>query len=303
MAVNLLLCLKILKNLRIYLTLNNKLKFTFNYTDNLVLLDIMQNRITKLFQQKTSPILNIYYTAGFPNIGSTLEIAKNLQQAGVDLIEIGMPFSDPLADGPTIQQSSQIAIKNGMSIKILLEQLQGFRKYIKIPILLMGYLNPIYQYGVELFCKRIAEVGIDGLIIPDLPLEKYQQDYQNLFSKHKLSNIFLITPQTSNARIKLMDENSTGFLYVVSNNSTTGTENTTDNQKQYFTKIKNLSKNQLKNPCLIGFNIKDKSSFNTASFYASGAIVGSAFIKELQTTTDSNLAFTIGNFVKKIRGF
>ena len=256
----------------------------------------MQNRITELFTKTPKNLLSIFYTAGFPQLNDTLEIALELQKAGVDLIEIGMPFSDPLADGPIIQHSSQLALQNGMNLAFLFEQLKNLRKNITIPVLLMGYLNPVLQFGIKKFFANCHKVGIDGLILPDLPLKEYTQEYKELFTEYNLSNIFLITPQTSIERIKQMDENTTGFLYAISSASTTGANKKQDSQQvSYFQKLKNQ---KLKNPFLIGFNIKDAESFRKANLYASGAIIGSAFIQELQ---NKPLAATIKAFITKIR--
>lgn len=255
-----------------------------------------QNRLASVFAEKKN-ILNIYFTAGFPQLNDTVPIIKDLQQAGVDMIEIGVPFSDPLADGETIQKSGLQAIDNGMTLSLLFEQLQGIRKEVHIPLLLMGYLNPVLQFGIENFCKKCAEVGIDGIILPDLPLREYIEDYQALFEKYNLSNVFLITPQTSEQRIRQIDEVAQGFIYVVSTTSTTGTKSgTTDSQIPYFKRVKAMN---LKTPTLIGFGISDKQSFEKANEYASGAIIGSAFIKMLGQSTD--LGQDIEKFVKSIR--
>lgn len=237
----------------------------------------MLNRITKLFSEKNSNILSIYFTAGYPALHQTVDMMHALQEAGADMLEIGMPFSDPLADGPIIQESSVKAIKNGMSIPILFEQLHNIRAKIHIPLVLMGYINPVLQYGIENFAKKAAEIGIDGVIIPDLPLKEYLDEYKNTFDSFHLKNIFLITPQTSVERIKLIDSHTDGFIYMVSSASTTGTkEGTAHTQFEYFDRINQMG---LRNPRLIGFGIKDKNSFQTACKYAQGAIIGSAFIK------------------------
>ena len=258
----------------------------------------MNNRIIELFQNKKENILNIYFTAGYPKLNDTAKIAALIEKAGADIIEIGMPFSDPLADGPTIQQSGEAALNNGMSVKLLLEQLKDIRKSVSIPICLMGYINPVLQYGIEKFCKEAKEIGIDGLILPDLPYQEYKDQYQNLFEENNLSNIFLVTPQTSETRLKLIDEISNGFIYVVSSNSTTG--NATkglDSRIEYFERIKNSG---LKNPTLIGFNIKDHETFTLASKYANGAIIGSAFIRLLTDSTD--LEKDITAYIKSVKG-
>jgi len=254
------------------------------------------NRIDKLFHEKKSNILTIYYTAGFPQKDATVPILETLAQNGVDLVEIGMPFSDPLADGETIQRSSEIALKNGMTIQLLFEQLQNIRQKVQIPLVLMGYLNPVLQFGVENFCKKCAEVGIDGLILPDLPLQEYEQEYKDLFEKYNLYPIFLITPQTSEARIRKIDSLSKGFIYAVSQASTTGTKlGVSESQEAYFQRIKAMN---LKNPLQIGFGISDAESFQKACQYAQGAIIGSAFIKYIQERNDTSEA--TAEFVKNI---
>lgn len=239
----------------------------------------MNNRINKLFQEKKEQILSIYFTAGYPNLDDTVPMIQTLQKNGVDLIEIGMPFSDPVADGPVIQHSSLIALQNGMSIRKLFEQLKNIRQSVDIPLILMGYINPVLQYGVEAFCQKCSEIGIDGLIIPDLPLTVYEEDYKSIFEANNLHNIFLITPQTSKERIRVIDEASSGFIYMVSSNATTGAKaSVSDFQKSYFERVNSLV---LKNPRLIGFGISNAETFKNACQYASGAIIGSAFVKAL----------------------
>jgi tryptophan synthase alpha chain len=257
---------------------------------------IVQNRLASVFVEKKN-ILNIYFTAGFPQLSDTVPIIKDLQRVGVDMIEIGVPFSDPLADGETIQKSGLQAIENGMTLSLLFEQLEGIRKEIHIPLLLMGYLNPVLQFGIENFCQKCAEVGIDGVILPDLPLREYVEDYQAMFERYNLANVFLITPQTSEQRIRQIDEIAKGFIYIVSTASTTGTKSgTTDSQMPYFQRVKAMN---LKTPTLIGFGISDKQSFEKANQYADGAIIGSAFIKMLAQSSD--LGQDIEKFVKSIR--
>lgn len=257
----------------------------------------MNNRIIELFKKKKKEVLTIYFTAGFPKIEDTTRILKALEKAGVDMIEIGIPYSDPLADGPIIQESGGQALENGMNVKLLFEQLKDIRKEVSLPILFMGYFNPILQYGLEEFCQKSKEVGIDGLIVPDLPLHQYKTSYKKTFEENNLSNVFLVTPQTANERLKVIDENSEGFIYVVSTNSTTGnnTKKIEDNQA-YFERIQAAN---LSNPTLIGFNVKDNASFTKASMYGNGAIIGSAFIKAIQDSTD--LEGDIAKFVKSIR--
>lgn len=256
----------------------------------------MKNRINQLFQDKKENILSVYFTAGYPQQDDTVTIIEELIKNGTDLIEIGMPFSDPVADGPVIQNSSLIALHNGMTIKKLFEQLQGIRKKVNIPLILMGYLNPVLQFGVENFCKKCSEIGIDGLILPDLPLNEYLEKYKNIFDKYNLHNILLITPQTSIKRIREIDEVSTGFIYMISSSSTTGMKSSvSDFHQDYFERIRNMN---LKNSRLIGFGISNSETFKNACEYAQGAIIGSAFVKAL----DGNLKLEdrISDFVKDI---
>lgn len=257
----------------------------------------MSVRLKKLFEKKKSNILSVYFTAGYPEIDDTLKIVKNLDAAGVDLIEIGMPFSDPLADGPVIQESSQKAIQNGMTLKLLFEQLKDLRKHTQIPVVLMGYLNPVMQYGEEAFLSKCAELGIDGLILPDLPLEIYNQIWKVLTKKFDISNIFLITPQSSEERIKAIDNASNGFVYVVSSNSITGTNKKFDRQSEYYKRIKQMN---LKNPTLIGFGIHDSETFKEACQYSNGVIVGTAFIKHISKQGISK--DSISGFVGQLKG-
>lgn len=255
-------------------------------------------RLNKLFSDKKKSILSVFYTAGFPRLNDTVEIAKLLEKAGADIIEIGIPFSDPVADGPTIQASNKIALDNGMNVKLLLEQVREIRKEVSIPIVLMGYLNPVLQYGVDRFCKDAVANGVDGLILPDMPLSEFKSEYKDLASSLGLDVIFLISPTTSEDRIRTIDELSSGFVYAVSSSSTTGAKNgfTTD-QEIYFQKLKAMN---LKNPFLIGFGISDQATFSKASEFGSGAIVGSAFINLLQDS--NNFEADIFNFVKKLKG-
>lgn len=234
------------------------------------------NRINQKIQEKKN-ILSIYFTAGFPNLEDTVPIIKELEKSGVDMIEIGLPFSDPLADGPTIQESSTIALKNGMNTTHLLNQLQDIRKEVEIPLIIMGYFNPILQFGVENFCRECNRVGIDGLIIPDLPIDVFKENYRSIFEKYGLLNIFLITPQTSEQRIGEIDELSKGFIYMVSSATVTGTQNAFGTiQTSYFERVQTMN---LKSPQMIGFGISNAETFRTATKYANGAIIGSAFIK------------------------
>ncbi|MGJ5643388.1 tryptophan synthase subunit alpha [Formosa sp. S-31] len=252
------------------------------------------NRINNTLQNENT-LLSIYFTAGYPELSNTVTIIEQLEQAGVDLIEIGLPFSDPLADGPTIQASSTKALQNGMTTTILFEQLKDIRKTVSIPLIIMGYFNPMLQYGVEAFCKKCAEIGIDGLIIPDLPVAEYNAHYKTIFDKYGLINVFLITPQTSDERIRFIDDISNGFIYMVSSASVTGSQSGFgEEQTAYF---KRISEMQLKNPQIIGFGINNDTTFNQATTYTKGAIIGSAFIKHLT----ENGVLKIKDFVSKIR--
>jgi tryptophan synthase alpha chain len=256
----------------------------------------MNNKLTALFQTKNKNLLNIYCTAGFPKKDSTGEVLLALQKSGVDMIEIGMPYSDPIADGPVIQDSNMVAIANGMTIELLFDQLNTVKKDIHVPLILMGYLNPVMQYGIEKFCKSAALAGVSGLILPDLPMYEFEHMYKKYFTQNQLSLIFLVTPQTSLERIKEADKLSSGFLYAVSSNSVTGSTLNTDGQNQYFAKLAAM---KLKNPLMIGFGINSKLTFNNACKYAAGAIVGSAYIKALNGS--KNILTTTTAFVKTIR--
>ena len=251
------------------------------------------NRINKKLQEDKK-LLSIYFTAGYPNLKDTVTIIQDLEKSGVDMIEIGLPFSDPLADGPTIQASSTQALKNGMTTEALFSQLKDIRKSVNIPLIIMGYFNPMLQYGVEAFCKKCAEIGIDGLIIPDLPVDIYNEQYKATFEKYGLINVFLITPQTSVERINFIDSISNGFIYMVSSASVTGSNSGFgDEQTKYF---KRIAKMNLKNPQIIGFGISNNETFTQATTHAKGAIIGSAFIKHLT----KNGVNTITNFVSSI---
>ena len=247
---------------------------------------VMSKRILALFQDKTKDILNVYCTAGYPSLDSLPVVMEALQTYGADLIEIGMPYSDPLADGPVIQASSNRALQNGMTLELLFEQLKAFRKKIRLPVILMGYMNPVIQYGFDRFCKNAKSVGIDGLILPDLPIYEFLQEYGPLVKKNQLDFIFLVTPETTESRIRQIDELSSGFLYAVSSSSTTGQTKTLSDQVPYFEKLATL---QLKNPVLIGFGIKDRDTFRLACGHAHGAIIGTAYIKALGEGGDINL--------------
>ena len=236
------------------------------------------NRINKKLQENKK-LLSIYFTAGYPNLDDTNTIIQNLEKSGVDMIEIGLPFSDPLADGPTIQVSSTQALKNGMTTSLLFEQLKNIRKTVTIPLIIMGYFNPMLQYGVEAFCATCQEIGIDGLIIPDLPINVHNEHYKSIFEKYGLINVFLITPQTSVERINFIDSISNGFIYMVSSASVTGSQSGFDEeQTNYFKRIANM---KLNNPQIVGFGINNNKTFTQATQYAKGAIIGSAFIKHL----------------------
>jgi tryptophan synthase alpha chain len=244
------------------------------------------NRIHTLFNTKKERVLSIYFTAGFPNLGDTVPIMEAIQAGGADIIEIGVPYSDPVADGPTIQDSNKIALDNGMSMKLLFEQMKGFRAKIHLPVVLMGYLNPIMQYGMEAFCQKCKEVGVDGLIVPDLPMQQYLEDYKAMFDEYGIVNTFLISPQTSEKRIREIDEKTDGFIYMVSSHSVTGAKTAiSDEQVAYFERVRAMN---LKNPRLIGFGISDSETFSTASKYGNGAIIGSAFIKAIKETENLN---------------
>jgi tryptophan synthase alpha chain len=250
------------------------------------------SRIQELFKKKKDHVLNIYCTAGYPQLDSTLPVMQALQDNGADLIELGMPYSDPLADGPVIQASSAVALANGMTIKTLFDQLKDMRKEssggsgvrsITVPVILMGYMNPVLQYGFEKFCKDAAAAGVDGLILPDLPEYEFQTAYGATIKKYGLDFIFLVTPETSEERIKRLDALSTGFLYAVSSSSTTGKDKDMSGVSSYLQRLQNM---KLNNPVLVGFGIKDKASFEAASQYAQGAIIGTAFIKALENQSD-----------------
>ena len=253
------------------------------------------NRINKKFEENKK-LISIYFTAGFPNLHDTVSIIEKLELAGANMIEIGLPFSDPLADGPVIQDSSTIALKNGMTSEILFEQLKDIRNKIQIPLLIMSYFNPIYQFGIGNFCKKCSEIGIDGLIIPDLPAEVYVNEYKDIFEKHNLTNIFLISPQTSPERIIYIDSISAGFIYMVSSASTTGTKSEFGlEQMDYF---KRISEMNLKNKLLVGFGISNNETFSQATKYTNGAIIGSAFIKHLTQNRPENIEIFISEFKK-----
>lgn len=254
------------------------------------------NRLQQLFQNKKKDILSIYYTAGYPNLNDTMKIAEALEASGADFMEIGFPYSDPVADGPIIQASSKQSLDQGMTLHILFEQLKDLRKTVTIPILLMGYVNPVLQFGVENFCKACAEVGVDGCIIPDLPMYEYEELYRSAFEDNGISNIFLVTPQTSEERIHKIDSLSNAFIYLLSSAATTGKNlDVSAAARDYFARIKAMN---LNNPLMIGFGISDKKTFDSANEYASGAIIGSAFVKALP---EGDLIENVKGFMKEFR--
>lgn len=252
------------------------------------------NRINKIFKEKKNNILSIYYTAGYPGLGDTIAIAAALEKAGADMLEIGFPYSDPVADGPVIQASSKLSLDQGMDLNLLFEQLKELRKTVTIPVLLMGYVNPVLQYGVERFCKSCAEVGVDGCIVPDLPMVEYEEFYKDVFLKYGLSNIFLVTPQTSVERIHKIDSLSNGFIYLLSSSATTGQNlQVSDTTAAYFSRIADM---KLNNPTMIGFGISSKETFDKACKYANGGIIGTAFVKAIAA---GNLEENIETFMTK----
>lgn len=256
----------------------------------------MKNRIQNLFETKKENILSLYFTAGFPNLNDTLTILKHLDESDVDMIEIGFPYSDPLADGPVIQESSGQAIENGMTLNLLFEQLQSLRNITQKPIVLMGYLNVVLQFGEKEFIEKCARVGVDGIIIPDMPLHYYLSNFKELCEVNQVSNVLLITPETSEERIKQLDSYSSGFIYLVSSNSITGSTNAITFQTDYYQRIQSM---KLQNPHLIGFGVHDKKTFETVCEFGSGAIIGSAFIKHLKEKGTSKES--IQGFVEGIR--
>lgn len=256
------------------------------------------NRIKMLFEYKTKNILSVYLTAGYPDIESTVEVIERLAENGVDMIEIGIPYSDPLADGPVIQRTSQQALENGMTISVLFEQLRVIRQRVSVPLVIMSYFNPILIYGFKRFCCKCKEVGIDGLIIPDLPFDEYLTNYKDIIKGENLEFISLITPQTSEDRIRKIDTETDAFIYMVSSASTTGNRDsfTSENEK-YFKRIKEL---KLNNPCLIGFGVSNKVTYDQASHYSNGVIVGSRFMDSLKKGMDIDQA--IKNLLSVLRG-
>lgn len=245
------------------------------------------SRVAELFRKKNRRVMSVYCTAGFPQLDSTLEVLRALQAAGADMIELGMPYSDPLADGPVIQASSTRALENGMSMARLFDQLKELRRDITIPVLLMGYMNPVLQYGFEKFCQAAAAVGVDGLILPDLPIFEFETEYGPVIRRHGLDFVFMVTPETLDSRIRRVDELSTGFIYAVSSSSTTGGNKDMDKQETYF---RRLAEMRLKNPVLVGFGVRDRGSFEAASRHTQGAVIGTAYIRALDGATDIHKA-------------
>jgi len=256
------------------------------------------NRLNELFANRGDKrILSIYYTAGYPTLDSTVEIAEILEKSGADFLEIGFPYSDPVADGPVIQHSSEVALRNGMTLQVLFEQLRNLRTHVNIPVLLMGYVNPVLQYGVKNFCHSCKEVGVDGVIVPDLPMNEYEELYRETFEANGLSNIFLVTPQTSEERIRKIDGLSTSFIYLLSSSATTGKNlSVSEDTEAYFSRMQNM---HLNNPLVVGFGISSSEAFVRATDYASGAIVGSAFVRLL---SEPGYREQIPAFIRQLKG-
>ena len=255
------------------------------------------SKLELVFKEKSKRILNVYCTAGYPSLDSTMKVMTSLQKNGADIIELGMPYSDPLADGEVIQVSSMKALANGMNIAVLFEQIKDMRKSISIPVILMGYMNPILQFGFENFCKKAKEVGVDGLILPDLPLFEFEQFYGKIITENNLDFIFLVTPETPVDRIKRLDSLSNGFLYAVSSSATTGKDKDFNLVAQYLQKLQAM---QLKNPILVGFGIKDKATFDAATVHTQGAIIGSAYIQQL--TKGGDIESSTSQFLNSVLG-
>jgi tryptophan synthase alpha chain len=256
------------------------------------------SRIKKLFEKKNKNILSVYFTAGYPALNNTMTIMKSLQDAGADMIELGIPYSDPLADGPVIQSSGSIALTNGMTISHLFSQLKNFRNEIRLPVLFMGYMNPVMQYGFDNFCRDAAAAGIDGLILPDLPMFEFEKEFALIIRKYNLDFVFLVTPETEETRLRKLDQLSGGFLYAVSSSSTTGKVAALDEQEKYFKRLHSM---KLKNPILIGFGIRDRSSFTKACSYANGAIIGTAYIKALEHATEQEIPSRTKDFINTLK--
>lgn len=250
------------------------------------------NTIQKLFAEKSKNILSVYFTAGFPRLDDTEVVLSSLMKYGADMIEIGMPYSDPLADGPVIQKSSLKALDNGMSIKVLFKQLNRFHQTVpsggkNVPLILMGYLNPVLQYGFKNFCNEAKKCGISGIILPDLPIAEYEREYKKIFEENDLNFIFLVTPETSEERIRKIDSLTHGFIYAVSSSSVTGQNTDMSKQQSYFERIQKMN---LENKVLIGFGIRDRDTFSSACKYAAGAIIGTAYIKAIEDVENIELA-------------
>jgi len=256
----------------------------------------MKNRIDTLFQQKKS-ITSIYFTAGYPDLESTMPLLTALQTSGIDMVEVGMPYSDPLADGPTIQATSKVALNNGMSTTHLFEQLKDMRKTISIPVVLMGNLNPVLQYGVERFCADAATAGVDAVLLPDLPPELYVAHYKSIFDTHGLHCVFLVTPQTSAKRLSYLDETTGGFLYAVSAAGTTGSEGGFGEAHSIY--FKHLANSKLKHPVVVGFGIHSKKELDRAQEHLSGGIVGSAFLRAI--TNQKDYCIAARQFVQQLK--
>jgi tryptophan synthase alpha chain len=254
-------------------------------------------RLSDLFNRKQRNVLNVYCTAGFPDLGSTIPVMQAIQESGADIIELGMPYSDPLADGPVIQASSSLALQNGMTLEVLFDQLRVMRANIHVPVVLMGYMNPVMQFGFERFCRKASEVGVDGVILPDLPEFEFENEYGPIIKKHGLDAIFLVTPETSEDRVRKLDALSSGFLYAVSSSSITGSDKNMDEVGSY---LKRLHGYGLKNPILVGFGIRDKTTFDQACTNAHGAIIGTAFIQAI--SGPANALSAIPGFIKNIIG-
>ena len=255
------------------------------------------SKLELVFKEKSKRVLNVYCTAGYPSLDSTMKVMTSLQKNGADIIELGMPYSDPLADGEVIQVSSIKALANGMNIAVLFDQIKDMRKSISIPVILMGYMNPILQYGFENFCKKAKEVGVDGLILPDLPLFEFEQSYGKIITENNLDFIFLVTPETPVDRIKKLDSLSNGFLYAVSSSATTGKDKDFNLVAQYLQKLQAM---QLKNPILVGFGIKDKATFDAATVHTQGANIGSAYIQQL--TKGGDIESSTSQFLNSVLG-
>lgn len=246
------------------------------------------NRINQLFSNHPQGVLSIYFCAGTPTLNGTANVIRTLEHHGVGMIEIGIPFSDPMADGIVIQEAATQALRAGMSLRLLFEQLQDIRKEVKIPLVLMGYLNPIMQFGFEKFCSHCQACGIDGVIIPDLPFKDYQEQYRPIAERYDVKVIMLITPETSEARVREIDAHTDGFIYMVSSASTTGAQQAfSDSKRNYFKRIAGM---KLNNPRMVGFGISNKATFDAACQHASGAIIGSRFVTLLNEEQDPERA-------------